>query len=328
MTPEQLDQQLRNISEHEYFYRLGMQRSLAKSFPLQIIDGKEVMQFSYASISEQGNGTPFLVKKHSRFHDYPPHVHDWVELSYLYSGSCTQIIQGKEYIMKQGQLMLMAPGIVHTIAPLHEDDILIQIALGQNNLTHSFFNRISSTGIVSSFLLNAFTNNNRLEEFFLFASEESRRLHLFITEFLCEWYDPSPTSYDMLNSLFTLIISELINTLNTVSRHPANLGKAPYTLPVLRHIEQNYKTCSLQSTAKKFNLHPNYLSSTLKKHTGFTFNELVQQEKLAAAEKLLLNSDMTITDIANFVGYQNISYFYKLFKEKNHCMPNEYRHRE
>ena len=37
--------------------------------------------------------------------------------------------------MKQGQLMLMSPGIVHTINKLGTDDILIQIALGQNNLT-------------------------------------------------------------------------------------------------------------------------------------------------------------------------------------------------
>ena len=215
-----------------------------------------------------------------------------------------------EYEMKQGQLMLMSPGIVHTINKLGTDDILIQIALGQNNLTHGFFNRISSTGIVSNFLLNAFTSNNRLDDFFLFSSESSRRLRLFITEFLCEWYEPSPASYDMLNSLFSLIISELINTLNVTSDHPATHNKGTYVMPVLRSY-----------------LHPNYLSAMLKKYTGSTFNELVQHEKLTAAEKLLLNSDMSVTDIANFVGYQNVSYFYRIFKRKNNCMPNEYRKR-
>ena len=78
------------------------------------MDGKEVMQFSYAAISEENNGAPFLVKKHSRFRSYPLHVHDWVELSYMYSGSCVQVINDTEYEMKQGQLMLMSPGIVHT----------------------------------------------------------------------------------------------------------------------------------------------------------------------------------------------------------------------
>lgn len=86
----------------------------------------------------------------------------------MYSGSCVQDINDTEYEMKQGQLMLMSPGIVHTINKLGTDDILIQIALGQNNLTHGFFNRISSTGIVSNFLLNAFTSNNRLDDFFYF----------------------------------------------------------------------------------------------------------------------------------------------------------------
>lgn len=142
--------------------------------------------------------------------------------------------------------MLMSPGIVHTINKLGTDDILIQIALGQNNLTHGFFNRISSTGIVSNFLLNAFTSNNRLDDFFLFSSESSRRLRLFITEFLCEWYEPSPASYDMLNSLFSLIISELINTLNVTSDHPATHNKGTYVMPALRYIETTIKpvTCS------------------------------------------------------------------------------------
>ena len=327
MNPDQLDHRLRTITKHEALYRCGMQRSLAKPFPVCVVDGRKIMQFSYAAISEENNGVPFLVKKHSRFRTYPLHVHDWVELSYMYSGSCIQVINDTAYEMKQGQLMLMAPGIVHTINMLGTDDILIQIALGQNNLAHSFFNRISSTGIVSNFLLNAFASNNRLDDFFLFSSENSRRLRLFITEFLCEWYDPSPASYDMLNSLFSLIISELINILNITSDHPSVHNKGPYVMPVLRYIENNYKVCDLQSTAQQFNLHPNYLSAMLKKYTGSTFNELVQQEKLTAAEKLLLNLDMSVTDVANFVGYQNVSYFYKIFKRKNNCMPNEYRHR-
>jgi len=66
----------------------------------------------------------------------------------------------------------------------------------------------------------------------------------------------------------------------------------------------------------------------LKSHTGHSFNELVQLERLAAAERLLLNSDMSITDIAAFVGYQNMSFFYKIFKNKNGCLPKKYRDRQ
>ena len=151
MDPQELDRRLRTITEHEALYRLGMQRSLAKPFPTCRIDGREVMQFFYAAISEEMTGVPFLVKKHSRYRAYPLHIHDWVELVYMYSGSSVQIVNDTRYTMHQGQVMLMAPGIVHTIEKLGTDDILIQIALGQDNLTHGFFNRISSTGIVSNF---------------------------------------------------------------------------------------------------------------------------------------------------------------------------------
>lgn len=62
MNPEQLDQKLRTITKHEALYRCGMRRSLLKEFPVCCLDGKEVMQFSYAAISEENNGAPFLVK--------------------------------------------------------------------------------------------------------------------------------------------------------------------------------------------------------------------------------------------------------------------------
>ncbi len=325
MEPKELDNKLRQLSKSEQKYRLGpVDPSNYSKYPWITVNGQEIMQFSYSIISEENNGIPFLVRKHSRFRDYPFHIHDWIELSYMYSGSCTQIINGKPYKMEEGQLLLMAPNTIHTIEKLSENDILVQIALGQKNLTHNFFNRLSSNSIVTSFFINAFSVSNIKDSFFLFRSENSRRLRLFITEFLCEWYDHSLASEDILNNMFSLIISELVNVLSTATKSD-HLYKNEYIVPVLQYIESNYKSCSLTETADEFGLNPNYLSNVLKEHTGMSFNELVQSEKLSTTERLLLTSDMSVTDIANFVGYQNMSFFYKLFKNKNNCMPKEYR---
>ncbi len=325
MEPNQLDKMLRQLSRSEQQYQKSpVDPKHYSMYPWITVNGQEVMQFSYSSISEEYNGIPFLVRKHSRFRDYPFHIHDWIEISYMYSGNCTQIINGQSYHMDEGQLLLMAPDTVHTIEPLTENDILVQIALGQKHLTHNFFNRLSSNSIVTSFFINAFSLTNNKDSFFLFHSEKSRRLRLFITEFLCEWYDHSLASEDILNNMFSLIISELVNVLNTATTD-THIYKNDYIVPVLQYIEKNYRTCSLTEAADEFGLNPNYLSNVLKEHTGLSFNELVQSEKLSTAERLLLTSDMSVADIANFVGYQNMSFFYKIFKRKNNCMPKEFR---
>lgn len=327
MTPEELDRKLRTITEHEAQYRQGIQNFRTDFFPRILLHGRQVMQFSYADVSAENNAIPFLVKKHSRFRDYPEHIHDWVELSYLYSGTCTQILDGERYEMKEGQVLMTSPGTVHTLEPLGENDILIQIAIGHRNLDHNFFNRISSAGIVTSFLLDAFVSQARPEDFYIFTTERSRRMRVFVTEFLCEWFEPSPASYDMLNDLFSLIISELVNALHITSGHSERSHMGGYILPALRYIEDNYRACTLYSTADVVGLHPNYLSAILKKYTGLSFNTLVQKERITAAEKLLQNSEMSVTEIAHYVGYQNISFFYRIFREKNQCLPGDFRNR-
>lgn len=45
------------------------------------------------------------------------------------------------------------------------------------------------------------------------------------------------------------------------------------------------------------------------------------------ASKLLLNSSYSIDQIAHECGYQNLSFFYKKFKETYYCLPKEYRNR-
>ena len=321
MTPKELKEKLFTITDSEEKYRNGIPNK--KTFPLIEINNQTVMQFSYNAISIENNGIPFLVKKHSRFRDYPLHVHDWIEISYMYSGSCIQVIEGKKYRMKKGQLLLMVPNTIHTIEKLNENDVLIQIALGQKNLTTNFFNRLSSSSIVSRFFINAFYETHSINNFYLFESENSRRLELFITEFLCEYYDPSIANIDILNSLFSLIISELVNVMNVTSDSISNDNE--HVLPILHYIENNYRTCSLTSVSSKFGLNANYMSNLLKKYTGLSFNQLVVEQRLTTAEQLLISSDMSVTDIANYVGYQNMSFFYKIFTRKYSYKPSEYR---
>lgn len=56
-----------------------------------------------------------------------------------------------------------------------------------------------------------------------------------------------------------------------------------------------------------------------------TYSSYVQNLRLEMAEQLLRNSDKSIEEIADIVGYQNRGFFYKLFEKKNHMTPAEFR---
>jgi two-component system response regulator YesN len=67
-----------------------------------------------------------------------------------------------------------------------------------------------------------------------------------------------------------------------------------------------------------------------KKETGMSISDYLQQTRIEYAKELLLNTDQSVSEIANASGYSNLSYFSAIFKKITGTSPGEYRklHRE
>lgn len=326
MNPHNLDKFLRTLTEHEIAYRDGLLKSSHPDYPLVMKSGQMVMQSLFSP--ELLLKSPYIsIKKHSRFQSYPVHFHDWVEFNYMYDGSCQQLINNNLYTIEKGQVLLIDSDTVHTIFPLGENDILINIIINKNFFNSNFFNRLDSDSPLSSFFINSITEGAAHDSFILFHSENSRRLPIFMNEFFCEWYDPSIRTTEMLSNLLSLIVTELIDVYEDDIERKFIHQKKNSIIPILRFIEGNYRNCTLSSTAHFFNMNANYLSSQLKKYTGNSFIQLLHQQKIHSAMTLLRNSNMSVTEIANYIGYENINFFYKKFRNECGCLPGEYRKR-
>ena len=77
--------------------------------------------------------------------------------------------------------------------------------------------------------------------------------------------------------------------------------------------------------ADHFFISKSQLSAVLKNHCNQSFLEIIRAHKLNMAALLLKNTDFSIKEIDMQVGYENTTFFYKIFKEKFHCSPSEYR---
>ena len=67
------------------------------------------------------------------------------------------------------------------------------------------------------------------------------------------------------------------------------------------------------------------LSKMIKKTTGFNFKELLQRKRLNKAVELMCDTDLPISDVIAAVGYENNSYFHRVFKERYHVTPRAFR---
>jgi len=97
------------------------------------------------------------------------------------------------------------------------------------------------------------------------------------------------------------------------------------TMSILRYIEENYRTASLTEIADELSQSVYQLSRLIKEQTGQTFKELLQTKRLNQAVYLLTSTALSVEDIISAVGYENTSYFHRLFKNKYGMTPKAYR---
>lgn len=84
---------------------------------------------------------------------------------------------------------------------------------------------------------------------------------------------------------------------------------------ILEYINSNFeKSMRLDDCASQFHINATYISRMFKKYTNVSFITYINELKIKKAVELLRDTDLSIKEIAQKVGYNNINYFYKSFK--------------
>lgn len=92
------------------------------------------------------------------------------------------------------------------------------------------------------------------------------------------------------------------------------------------YISQNFnQPITLHDVAKEVNLHPTYFSTLFKQSTGFSFKEYLNMIRIEESKRLLANTNFSIIDIAIASGFDDQSYFSKVFKKYTGMTPKQYR---
>ncbi|SFL07876.1 AraC family transcriptional regulator [Halanaerobium salsuginis] len=251
------------------------------------------------------------------------HYHEQYEIYYLLTGERNYFIDKRSYHVKKGDLILIDKNILHKTTtinkknPAHER-ILLQF---EENSFNNLKSEMKTAQLFSIFKANkSVLNLNPEQQLWL-----EEKLFLLLNE----KYQNNKAEHKL-----SLLI-KFIEILIFIKRIAGSLVKENIIHPDQKHenisqiatyISQNFtEKLSLTRLAKQFNYSPAYLSRAFKEVTGFNFVEYKNNVRIKEAGKLLQQTQLSITEIASQVGYNNITHFGRIFKSYTKLSPLEYR---
>lgn len=318
MHSELLDK-LRGITEEEkriLSEKQGVDQTLYTSGKEFTIDSKKMLEA----------GELIAVRTHTRFVHFPEHRHNYVEVLYTCEGEITNIIGGKEVVVKKGELLFLNQFTRHEILPAGKNDIAINFII----LPEFFdvaYTMIGTNNVLASFLVNILRKDEGKGEFLYFKVSEVLQIQNLLENMIYSLVTGQENQNHINQTTMGLLFLYLSDSVQFVEMSVPDQYENMVVMTVLNYIEQNYRTGTLSELCGRLHLPMHTLSRMVKKGTGFNFKELLQRKRLKKAIQLLCDTTLPVNDIIAAVGYENNSYFHRVFRERYDMTPKEFRRR-
>ncbi len=264
------------------------------------------------------------MRPHTRFVHFPRHTHNYVEFVYMCQGSTTHIIDGKSIHLNAGDLLFMNQHAVQEILPAGKDDIAVNFMI-----LPQFFDSVIRTleqesSALRDFLISCLTDKDMGGNYLYFDASDILPVQNLMENLIWIMVHNPPNRRTQSQSTVALLFMTLIGHADHVhvseSSYEQNL-----ILRLLNYIETQYRNAALADFAAESGEDIYTLSRLISRFTGKTFKALLIERRLGQAVWLLENTDLGVTDISYLIGYENTSYFHRLFRSACGCSPREYR---
>ena len=280
--------------------------------------------FTVDSAKMLEEGKLIAVRTHTRFVHFPSHRHNFIEVLYVCEGSLTNIIGGKEVVIEAGELLFLNQFTRHEILPAGKNDIAINFMI----LPEFFdvaYTMAGTYNILADILVHVLPQNQEKGEYLQFRGAEVLQIQNLLENMIYSLVTGKGDQNRINQTTMGLIFLYLLDSVQYAEMRVPNQYENMIAMTTLDYIEQNYKTATLTELCVKLHLPMHVLSKMIKKNTGFNFKELLQRKRMNKAIELMCETELPISDIIAAVGYENGSYFHRVFREKYHVTPRAFR---
>ena len=313
--PKNLNKFLANLDMEDVFKRHLLIWEVKETIP-------DVFEDSF--FFDLTNNDSIVVQKHERYSPAIEHSHTFFEITYIYDGKCTQDISGKTIEMRTGDFCIIPPGIKHSIS-IFDDTIAINIMLRRDTLHSMFYGFLNTQNILSSFFLNNIYAK-KPNDYIMFRTGSDSALSLSFIWMLSESRNRQEYYYQAITNTLLLDFYLIIRNYSKSVQMPlfdSRVDVQRYAL--IQYIQENYKEITLSDLAKRFHYSNEYTSRLIKELTGMNYTEILRTVRIEHSQDLLANSTMSVSTIAEAVGYDTAEHYIRQFKKYTGMTPSAFR---
>lgn len=287
----------------------------------------------YRAESEIGTPLPFKIYRWNHAGgSIRDHTHDYFQIWYVVKGEFMHTINNHTYRMVKGNIFVIPPYAVHRVTLVAGQGIDI---IGLEFLPHFIDEQYQPhNGSRGRF------DYSYLEQFMLDEEHVTPKVALSgatdleVSKILNDMLD----EYQQANRYYELVLKADLLKLMTMlvremdrQRNPDDvderLGKFKELMTAAIHyIHEHYnEELRLEMICRKFNISKTYFCDLFKRFTGKTYNDYLVDIRIHKAAAMLLDTDMSVTDICFQVGFNDVPYFSRVFKRKTGVTPSHFK---
>ena len=270
------------------------------------------------------SGKLIQVRPHTRFIHFPKHKHNYIEMIYMCSGSTTHIVNGTTITLNCGELLILSQNAIQEILPASKEDVAINFIILPEFFDQSLNMMGSEKSLIRDFIVGCLKSSDSSLPFLHFKVSSVLPIQNLVENLAWTIVNNIQNKRLMNQITMGLLFLQLMNHTDKIEAGK-NAYEQEMLIIVLQYIEEHYKDGELTILANQMGFELTWLSKLIKKVAGSTYTELVQQKRLNKACYLLKTTQLSIIDISLAVGYDNFSYFHRLFKQTFGVSPRTYR---
>lgn len=273
---------------------------LPKQCPSQYSAGERPRLQAISRVSGRNFEMPRMLHQHD----------DRLEILFIENGRARHVIDSAVYALEPGDLVIYNAGVLHEEYLQATTDLLVYTLDIQNVRFHGLPPNCLNDGSGSPVIK---TGVHR------------ELVRAWVANIYDQVLSETDGGFDVANLMTQSLLVWVKN--GDLADRPADVVKAAANgMRIKAWIDQRFREAiGLQDIAEALHFNTCYVSHVLKTYTGYSPMQYINRRRIGEAQSLLIDTGRNMTEIAELVGFGNVSMFSRAFRQVVGCSPSDYR---